>query len=149
MDLRIALNGIALVGCAIGAANAGATSPNAAPDLPQVKRHLATLSMPFVPNAGQWNSRAAFAAHTFAGTLFVTSDGQLVYSLPGKEIDKPGTDLAVNWPEDGRRGLNTPRHHAHRERTPGVVLTETLIDSEGHALALTPRGDDSRLAKVS
>jgi hypothetical protein len=47
---------------------------------------IAERSVPFVPNAGQWDARAAFAAQTFAGTLFVTKQGELVYSLPGKPI---------------------------------------------------------------
>lgn len=42
------------------------------------------MQVPFVPNGGQWDKQAAFAAHTFAGTLFVTTEGKLVYSLPGK-----------------------------------------------------------------
>lgn len=54
-----------------------------APD-PATLKKIAALSVPFVPNAGQWDARAAFAAQTFAGTLFVTKQGELVYSLPGK-----------------------------------------------------------------
>ena len=33
----------------------------------EVSAKLATLQVPFVPNVGQWDKRAAFAAHTFAG----------------------------------------------------------------------------------
>ena len=40
------------------------------------------MSVPFVPNAGQWDARAAFSAKMLNGTLFVTVDGKLVYSLP-------------------------------------------------------------------
>ncbi|MBK7473239.1 MAG: hypothetical protein IPI73_24045 [Betaproteobacteria bacterium] len=36
-----------------------------------------------VPNAGQWNEQVSFAAQTFAGTVFLITDGKLVFSLPG------------------------------------------------------------------
>ena len=57
----------------------------------------ASLSaVPFVANAGQWDARAAFAAPTFAGTLFVTTDGQLVYSLPPTRKLPPAAGLSAN-----------------------------------------------------
>jgi len=42
---------------------------------------IARLSIPFVPNRGQTDNRVAYLARTFAGTLFVTLDGEIVYSL--------------------------------------------------------------------
>ncbi len=115
---------------ALTASVAIATSA-AAPD-PATLRKISALSVPFVPNAGQWNERAAFAAQTFAGTLFVTQQGELVYSLPGKPIT-PGADLA-----DGNVGADsaareTPSRRLQRpaERTPGWVLSETLVDATG------------------
>ena len=42
---------------------------------PAVQQRLAALAVPFVPNAGQWGERAAFAAQTFAGKLYVTQQG--------------------------------------------------------------------------
>lgn len=56
-----------------------------APD-PATLQKLSRATVPFVVNAGQWDSRAAFAAQTFAGTVFVTKKGELIYSLPGKPI---------------------------------------------------------------
>ena len=55
-------------------------------ELATARRALSQLSVPFVPNAGQWDREAAFAAHTFTGTLFVTTEGRLVYRLNGKPI---------------------------------------------------------------
>ena len=100
-----------------------------APD-PAALNRIAALSVPFVPNAGQWDARAAFAAQTFAGTLFVTKEGQLVYSLPGKPIAEDAT---------ARRDISPAArnpHDLHRrpvERTPGWVLSETLVDGKGRA----------------
>ncbi|MEO7760543.1 MAG: hypothetical protein ABIS68_01390, partial [Casimicrobiaceae bacterium] len=41
------------------------------------------MSVPFVANDGQADKQVAFLARTFAGTVFVTRDGRLVYSLRG------------------------------------------------------------------
>ena len=62
---------------ALAYANAYATAPD-----PAMLQKMNRATVPFVVNAGQWDKRAAFAAQTFAGTVFVTTDGALVYSLP-------------------------------------------------------------------
>ena len=85
------------VSCALLALGAGVAQANA-PDAATLTK-IASLSVPFVPNAGQWDARAAFAARTFAGTVFVTTEGQIVYSLPGKPI---ATDA------DGKDGSSAP-----------------------------------------
>src|SRR3990172_4052727 len=41
------------------------------------------LQMPFMANEHQMNERVAFFTNTFGGSVFVTRDGELVYSLPG------------------------------------------------------------------
>jgi PKD repeat protein len=40
------------------------------------------LSVPFLSNQGQADETVAFYARTFGGTVFVTKDGGMVYSLP-------------------------------------------------------------------
>src|SRR5262245_32574478 len=47
---------------------------------------LAGLRIPFVANAGQTDPAVAFLAQTFAGTIYVTKDGQIVYGLPNWSI---------------------------------------------------------------
>jgi hypothetical protein len=47
-----------------------------------VKPRLSGLAIPFVANAGQSAPAVAYSARTFAGTVFVTRDGRIVYSLP-------------------------------------------------------------------
>ncbi len=55
--------------------------------LDQAQRgRLARVRVPFVENCGQLDERVAFAAPTFFGTVFVTHEGELVYSLPKDEI---------------------------------------------------------------
>ena len=45
---------------------------------------LDALAVPFVENRGQTHPDVRFYAQTFGGTLFVTGNGELVYSLPVK-----------------------------------------------------------------
>ncbi len=97
---------------------------------------VAKLAVPFVPNAGQWDARAAFAAQTFAGTLFVTKQGELVYGLPGKIIvgadpnAQISRDVGVNLGALGRSS-QSDRRWSPATRTRGWVLTETLVDANG------------------
>ena len=101
---------------------ASTTAQASAPDASTLQK-LNRASVPFVVNAGQWDKRAAFAAQTFAGTVFVTTDGALVYSLPGKPMaDATATD-----------GVALPNHpkskHAAspEQRGPGWALSERFV----------------------
>jgi hypothetical protein len=112
-----------------------------------VQRQLAELVAPFVSNAGQWDSRAAFAAHTFGGVLFVTTDGQLIYRLRGKA----GEDARI-----GLVGQSTAHHAAleHGARPLASarrdwVLTETLIDTGNRPLRIEPVGNGLQQGKAS
>ena len=46
--------------------------------------NISSILVPFVANQGQLDERVSFYAKTFAGTVFVTRDGKLVYSLGAK-----------------------------------------------------------------
>ena len=110
------------------ASGAHATSAPATPELPAVQEALAGLAVPFEQNTGQFDPQVAYLARTFAGAVFVTRDGRLVYSLPGKEIETAADDAA------------TESHLARRQRPakrgPGWALEERLLD----ARPLAPRG---------
>ena len=43
------------------------------------------LQTPFIANNGQSDGRVAFYVNTFGGTVFVTKDGEIVYTLPKTE----------------------------------------------------------------
>src|SRR5262249_34999299 len=95
----------------------GASNPSSSQSaIPaETRQKLAKLQIPFVANQGQSDKEMKFYARTFAGTVFVTETGKLVYSLPKA---------------DGR------------ERVNGVVLKEELIGGKvtgvkGESPALT------------
>lgn len=114
---RIGLVVTRLIAAAFLAPGCASLASGAESDRQQVD-FLARLSVPFVPNAGQWDKRAAFAARTFAGTLFITRDGQLVYSLPAASA---AATSALTSPDRG------------------WVLTETLVDARGRPRPMAPR----------
>ncbi|MBI5796921.1 MAG: hypothetical protein HZA47_11525 [Planctomycetes bacterium] len=45
------------------------------------------LQIPFIANNGQVDKQVKFYANTFGGTVFVTKDGEIVYSLPNNSSD--------------------------------------------------------------
>ncbi|MBK8741360.1 MAG: hypothetical protein IPM02_18420 [Betaproteobacteria bacterium] len=136
---------VAIIGACSLAAHASLTAEPAS--LSAARQQLARVGVPFVPNAGQWDREAAFAAQTFAGTVFVTRDGWLVYSLPGRPVNAVAADAAAD-------GANAAQHATQRERrdgarTPGWVLTETFVGPDRQPIAATPDGADPATARVS
>ena len=101
-----------------------------------IARQAAMAAVPFVANAGQWDAEAAFAARTFAGTLYVTRDGRMLYSLPGRAI--------ADGVQDATRAAAHPAG-----RTPGWALSETLVGVNRASMAVPPRGERRALTKVN
>jgi hypothetical protein len=88
---------------------------------------LAGVQIPFVANSGQTDPAVAYYASTFAGTVFVTRDGRIVYSLPGE----PPTASDARPPDTkARRG--------------GWSLTETIVGGQAR-----PRGSDPAATRVN
>ena len=117
---------------ASGILTAGAVDARAAaPRRPWVSvAHRVTqtgLSMPFIANHGQVDRRVAFYAGTFAGTAFVTRQGALVLSLPGR-LPKP-----------------SPAGAPAARRGPGWILTETPVSRA----SLRPAGEGRAATRVS
>ena len=52
------------------------------PSKTEVIQKTQRLQIPFIANKGQMDERVAFYANTFGGIVFVTKDGEIVYSLP-------------------------------------------------------------------
>ena len=107
--------------------------------LAAAQQKINALSVPFVPNQGQWDRRAAFKANALGGALFVTTEGALVYSFPGKPV---AVEASADAPSSRLK-------HGAVERGDGWALTETLIDRTGKARVLKPAGLGPNEAKVS
>ena len=118
-------------------------SPNAPTNLTlevaTAQQKIRALAVPFVPNAGQWDRRAAFKASTLGGAVFVTTEGAMVYSFPGKALDSGSST------EAGKRAMR----HVATERGPGWALSETLIDRSGQPRPLKPAGLGPNETKAS
>ncbi|BAT72481.1 hypothetical protein TST_1697 [Thermosulfidibacter takaii ABI70S6] len=61
----------------------------------KVDTKVASVQVPFVKNVGQVDSRVAYYANTFGGTVFVTKDGKIVYSL----LKAGTTEVVALWEE--------------------------------------------------
>ena len=50
-------------------------------DRSEITHRIAKLSIPFICNTGQTNKKVKYYARTFGGNVFITKDGEIVYSL--------------------------------------------------------------------
>jgi hypothetical protein len=103
------------------------------PSQRHVHERLASLTVPFEENMGQFDRRVAFAARTFVGNLYVTRDGAMVHSLLG-----PSLTEKLDTTGRADRGAAT-------RRAAGWTLIETPL----RAQSLQPRGSAQTEAGVS
>ena len=89
-----------------------------------IEQQLAGVGIPFIANAGQTDPAVAYYAPTFAGTVFITRDGQIVYSLPTAKTPGSGTLASQN--------------------NSGWSLTETLVGGRP-----SPNGSERAMTHVS
>ncbi|MEW6002757.1 MAG: hypothetical protein AB1638_08955 [Nitrospirota bacterium] len=61
----------------------------------RITSHIAKLGIPFVTNEGQTDEKVRFYARIFGGTVFITKDGETVYSLLKIEDEKTTKRLAL------------------------------------------------------
>ncbi|HPA95278.1 MAG TPA: hypothetical protein PLT41_04310 [Thermoanaerobaculia bacterium] len=128
--------GIVTMGLAVAAgATSETTSP--APDLATVRQAATNLAVPFEENRGQFEPEVAYLAKTFAGSVFVTREGQLVYSLPGRELAAAENGSPAAKPDR--------RERRQAERGPGWALEERLLG----AGPLTPQGSEAAVTHVT
>ncbi len=101
--LQLCLAGL-LVGAA-GVAQADKNSASTSVPSPQaLAKKMAAVRVPFIENKGQIaNDDVQFYAQTFAGTLFVTKENHLVYSLPQKNHKNAGAVWVFRESFVGRR----------------------------------------------
>jgi hypothetical protein len=126
-------------------------TPSIAAIEPATASKIDALSVPFVANLGQWDSRAAYAAPTFAGTLFVTTTGQLVYRMRGGSAataPTSGTPTSIGETQSNALLRREPTAAA-APRRPDWALTEWFVDADLAPIAATPRASDRQPGRVS
>ncbi|MBI5307412.1 MAG: SBBP repeat-containing protein, partial [Planctomycetes bacterium] len=85
----------------------------------KVTQEIQKLQAPFIANNGQIDGRVRFYAQTFRGTVFVTKDGEIVYSLPEVKQGSEGIKAQEgNLTED-----------CQLEEARGITLKEQLVGS--------------------
>ena len=99
----------------------GSNPALAAPSDAAIQPKLAGVRVPFLANEGQVDARVAYYAPTFAGTVFVTRQGEMVYALDGRTT-----------------GRETSRARPAAVRGPGWALTETLAGGRPQPAAGAP-----------
>jgi len=101
--LQLGLAGLLV--CAAGVGHADMDSAATAALSPRaLANKMAAVRVPFIENQGQIaNDDVLFYAQTFAGTLFVTKENHLVYSLPPKNHQNTGAVWAFRESFVGRQ----------------------------------------------
>jgi len=138
-ECRSRFSGFAVLAMLVLAAGSFATNGHAAGVLqPQhVAEHLSGVLIPFVANAGQTDPAVAYFAPTFAGTVFVTRDGRIVYSLPGRNgiASRDVGTLDASRQRDALRSTS---------RSPDGNVGWTLTETAASALGRTTRSCSMR-----
>lgn len=91
---------LAAVAMALPGAHAAAQPPQApaaGPDTAQVRQALQGLAVPFEANSGQFDERVAFVGRSFAGPVYVTRHGQIIYSLPAPRAEGEAGARQRGW----------------------------------------------------
>ncbi|MEO8133994.1 MAG: kelch repeat-containing protein [Betaproteobacteria bacterium] len=114
------------------AAALGTTPPSSPPDVSTVRDKLGDISIPFVENTGQLDSHVRFSAPTFAGTLFVTDRGELVYALPSRPVleNTAARDIARSAAHDAPPDVDSRTAHRSKRaygRGQEINLTERFV----------------------
>jgi hypothetical protein len=113
-----------------------------APGEERVRERLSGVTIPFIENSGQTKLAVAYYAPTFAGTVFVTREGQIVYSLPGEKVFTSGDPKIGDSPSKERVSASSSRKSPGRNG--GWTLTETVVGGKAH-----PSTSDRAAAQVS
>jgi hypothetical protein len=102
----------------------------------ELNRQLAGTRVPFVANQGQTEDQVAFYAPTFAGTVYVTKRGELVYALSRRAGAAPGA-RQDGLPPPGRNDTDPATGDAGTAigdigtkpgaAADGIVLVEELV----------------------
>ena len=142
--------GLALVGCSgtLASIRDSSKDPNLADKgkkehKAEIVKNIYRLQMPFIANEGQIeDKRVHFYAKTFGGTVYVTEQGEMVYSL----AHSPNPQSEILHPVESRlRRVRNAEFHRASPKSQSWALKETLIG----ASISSPQGTDQAQTKVN
>jgi len=113
---------------------------------------LAGVRMPFLANGGQMDPQVVYYTPTFAGTVFVTRQGELVYALRARSRHSGGARIRVSAAPTSGWTLTETLAGGRPQPTAGLP-TETQVslflgaDPAGHRVVL-PTYASVRLGEV-
>lgn len=116
----------------LAAAAWAAPAPMATQD--QVQQKMIGLPIPFEANQGQFAPDVAFAARTFAGTVLVTREGQIVRALAGTAEHRQHAQQSNEVRATGSASVDRS-NKAPISRGQGWALVESLQGAHELALA--------------
>ncbi len=106
--LAVFLTGIVLA--AVHAGESRQVNDVSAPVKPEITQKMKKLHVPFIANEGQADEGVKYYANTFAGSVFVTKDGEIVYSLPsGRDVPAGASQESGRGHEAGGQGSGGAR----------------------------------------
>src|SRR3990167_8229674 len=96
------------------------------PIKPEIAHKMKKLHVPFIANDGQADEKVKFYANTFAGSVFVTKDGEIVYALPGRDKGQDAGNVGANGrsPMQGRDMMD----YGPRVTENGIRTTSEFLD---------------------
>ncbi len=98
-------------------------------DALDVAARVADTTVPFIENRGQIDPAVAFYARTFAGTVFVTHAGEIIYALPARGLEAE-TDRFGHEAYDLTNAPGPPHRLASSDGAGWMLaLRETLVDA--------------------
>ncbi len=104
----------------------------------EIAAKVASLAVPFVRNAGQFNVEVKYAADLFSGRFFLTRK-ELVYSLlttshqKGARPDRPAREME---PQENLPGQ-------------GLAFREFFVDKKGNKIDFAPTGENRAETEIS
>jgi hypothetical protein len=101
----------------------------------RIRKHLSGVGIPFIANAGQTDTAVAYYAPTFAGTVFITRDGRIVYSLPQGKVSASRDGPIGDALQNGKASISKRRSPASQG---GWSLIETAVEGRAHPNGTEP-----------
>lgn len=117
----------------LSAEQMGADKPTKAEVIQKTKK----IQIPFIANMGQTDKRVKFYANTFGGTVFVTKEGEIGYSLikTERQLENSKADEIRNLKPEAR----------NRRPSKAVYLREELIGGKTPEI----KGEERSVTKVN